>query len=253
MQQPGLQQLPTGWPGMPGLQAPPQSQAQVPPVQSFPLQPFQIQQFQAPPAQGQVPPQSAQAAPVAPVAFPGSTAPNAAQPVAQGGQANPAQAFARQLIEAARLLEQAIPGYQIGIATLLDLASASLTTRPPGVDEAIAGLKEATYYHGAALGAIRRLLFGEMTPAVLSLLATSYHLLAETQAQLRPALDRVLMSAPLTARPNLTGLGQSLTTGDTALAQAGAALQAIVGPQVWDSGRSRARGLRGGSEWAGGN
>ncbi len=135
-------------------------------------------------------------------------------------------------------------------ATLLELAAVPQGATASGVQEASSLLKEATYYHGATLGAIRRLLFGDTNPTVLTLLASSYHLLVENQSQLRPVLDRLFMSAPVTMRPTLTGLGQSLTSGDTALGQAGTALQALVGPQIWETARGRAKTLKAGSEKA---
>lgn len=291
MQQPGLQQTPAGWPGMPGLQSPPAGQGsqfqpgsgpfrpnpfqpgqvtqpgafpfpqslpqqQVPtpqfPSQGYPGQSYQMQPYPNPyqpspqpggPSyqtqtmyQAQAAPQP-QAAPVPPVAFPTVSPPS--QGGGQQGPQSQAQALSRQLVELARTLEQLIPGYQIMQSILLELTVAPSGQPITWRDETLRSLKDALYYHGATLGAIRRLLCGETTPAVLTNLAMAFQALSQVQTEARPLLERLIMVAPLPIRSAISSLTQSVTAADTLLGQAGAAIQALVGPQIWETARTR--------------
>lgn len=252
MQQPGLQQLPAGWPGTPGLQAPlpqgyPGQSYMVPPPgmppgyqpAGRPSAPYQAQ-YQAPPPQPAV---QQQAAPVAPVASPGSPYhPN--QAPAQGAPQNPAQALARQLVEIARTLEQLFPGYQAIQAILSEMATAPSGIGLPGLNEAIQGVKESLYHHGATLGFIRRLLSGETSPALLTHLSAAYHALQHVHTRTRPTVERALMSYPIAPQSPLAGLLQSAAARtDGLINQVGAGLQAILGPHAWEAGRSRSEQL----------
>jgi hypothetical protein len=236
-------QSPPQFPGPAQFQIPPQfpgpTQFQVPPQFPGPAQ------FQAPPPfqtagpfQAQPGPQP-QTAQVAPVAFP--TSPYGAQaPQGQGqGQAppSPAQVLAKQLMDIARLLEQLIPGYQMAQSVLMDLAAPGQTVS--GLDDASRGVKDVLYYHGATLGAIRRLLLGETTPAVLTGLAAAVQALTRTQSRVRPLLEKLIQAAPATSRGTVTNAAQTFTAGDPLLGQATSAVQALVGPQAWESARGR--------------
>lgn len=286
MQQPGLQQIPTGWPGMPGLQAPlsaqdspygltgqttpfslGQSPFQTPGPSPFPspatdaytvypqtyphlqstypatgmatppprqqANPLQFQgqgQYQAP-APSQVATQP-QAQGVAPVSFPSSPY-GSPQPQAQQAQPNPAQLIAQQLVEMAKALEQLVPGYQTLISLLHELNSASTA----GLGDAVRTAEECLYYHGAALGAIRRLLCGEATPAVLINLATAFHRLSQVQPRMLPVVDRVLSLLPSTQQGPVSSLLQTLSTAEGQLNQVSTSIQGFVGPQIWESAR----------------
>lgn len=217
MQQPGLQQLPTGWPGLPGQNAP---------------QPVYQPPFQAPPGfQGQT-------QPVPPVAFPASPyaapAPGPGQPAPQ----SQAQAAARQLVELARTLEQLIPGYQALQAILFEL-SGSPGASPGPLREALRGLKGCVYYHGATLGTIRRLLLGETSPAVLIALAAAFQALAQEHENARPGVEQALSALPPAMSGGLSSLLQGAGNPDSVLQKAAAAVQAITGPQIWEAARGR--------------
>ncbi|MFZ5817354.1 MAG: hypothetical protein ACOY93_18985 [Bacillota bacterium] len=219
---------------MPGLQSLPSAQPQFQAAQP-PFQPgFQTQVQQQPVMQQQ-------AAPVAPVACPAYTPPFGAQAAGQPQQAapTPAQMLARQMVDLARTLEQLIPGYQIMQSILVELQATGAAQPVAGFREAVEGLKDAVYYHGATLGTIRRILCGEMSPNVLTNLAVAFLSLGQVQTRIRPLLERLTMAAPTTVRGSIASLTQTVTASDLLLGQAGSAIQGIVGPQVWDAARSR--------------
>lgn len=219
--QPGAQ------PGFPHqFQAPQPAPQYQPPYQGH-FQPAPQQQYQPP---------QAQAPGVAPVAFPSS--PYGSQPPAPGQQPpSPAQMLARQLTDVARTLEQLFPGYQIVQSILLDLSTSGHPHA--GIDDAARSLKDALYYHGATLGAIRRLLIGETNPAVLTGLAAAIQSLNRAQSQARPLLERLIQAGPASARGAAANAAQTLTTSDVLLGQATGAIQALVGPGAWETARSR--------------
>jgi hypothetical protein len=242
LQQPGLQQMTAGWPTVPGLQtAPfgspgPQFPPQAPAPQPYPGQSYMVYPpFGSQPG-GRPPGPQPQGAQVPPVTFPAS--PYSGGPSQQGQQAppSPAQMLARQLTEVARTLEQMIPGFQLVQSALLDLTAAG-SPPMPGLGEAVKGLKDALYYHGAALGAIRRLLMGETSPAVLTNLAAAVQRLGRVQSESRHLVERVTQNAPAPMRGAAVNLAQSTTAADALLGQATAAIQALVGPQVWEAAR----------------
>jgi len=143
--------------------------------------------------------------------------------------------FTQQLVQMAKSLEQLIPGYQALLSLLLEAAS---TAPSPSLNEAKRAVEECLYYHGATLGAIRRILCGEATPGVLTNLATGFHRLSQSQPRLRAAADQVLAVVP-SARQSLTGsLLQTLGTADGTLGQVGSTIQSLVGPQAWETARS---------------
>lgn len=204
-----------------------------------PQAPYQAQ-YQAPPAQPAV---QQQAAPVAPVPAPG-TPYHPTQAPNQGAPQNPAQALARQLVEIARTLEQLFPGYQAIQAILTELASAPGGLAGPALNEAIQGVKESLYQHGATLGFIRRLLSGETSPALLTHLSAAYHALQQVHTRTRPAVERALMAYPIAPQSPIAGLLQSAAARtDGLINQVGAGLQAILGPHAWEAGRSRSEQL----------
>ncbi|MBP2019462.1 hypothetical protein J2Z79_002901 [Symbiobacterium terraclitae] len=208
MQQPVATTIPAGWPGMAtyGLQAPSQAQPQ--------------------------------AAPVAPVPFPASPY-SSGQPQFQAGPAaqqppNPAQMFTQQLVQTAKSLEQLFPGYQALLSLLLE---ASSTAPSPALQEAVRSVEEGLYYHGATLGAIRRMLCGEATPSVLTALATGFHRMNRAQPRVRAAAEQVLSLVP-SARQSVVGsLVQSVAMADGVLGQVGNSIRSLVGPQAWESAR----------------
>jgi len=176
-----------------------------------------------------------QAAPVAPVACPTYT-PAGGQPGAAGHhQQNPAQ---QAMLTIARALEQAIPGHQIMYSMIADL----VPTGMPGIDTLVHLLRESSFYHGAALGSIRRFLCGETTAGVINSLAMNLNLLAKTHTLIRPQVERLVMSAGPDRRAAVTKLGQILVTVDQALTQAGHATQSAMGQQAWDTVRAEVWG-----------
>lgn len=200
-------------------------------------QPYQAQ-FQGQPQ----PAMQGQAAPVPGVPFPSTPygpAQGQGQPGPQG-QAQP-QGPARQLVELARTLEQLIPGYQALEAILFEL-SASSGGRPAiaGISEAVRGLKSCLYFHGATLGTIRRMLVGETSPTVLIALAAAFQLLAQEHGRARPMVEQALGAMPPAMLGPLSPILQNVGTVDGLLQKAGAAIQALVGPQAWEAGRERA-------------
>jgi len=195
------------------------------------LQQYQLP-FQAPSAlQGQT-------QPVAPVPFPASPY---AQPGPVQGQPAPqsqAQMAARQLVELARTLEQLIPGYQALQAILFEL-SGSPGANTGALREALRGLKSCVYYHGAALGTIRRLLLGETSPAVLMALAAAFQALAQEHERARPGVEQALSALPPAMSGGLHSLLQGAGNPESILQRATAAVQAITGPQIWEAARGR--------------
>jgi len=190
------------------------------------------------PVQMQAQPQAALAAPAPFPATPfgGAQAfPPTSLPVQGQAQPNPAQWLTQQLVQTARSLEQLFPGYQALLSLLLE-ASNSLPS--PALSEAVRHVEEGLYYHGATLGAIRRILCGEANPSVLTNLATGFHGLSRTQPRVRAAAEQVLSMMP-SVRQTLTGaLVQSVAAADGLLATAGNAIQTLVGPQAWEAARA---------------
>jgi len=182
-----------------------------------------------------------QAAPAAPAPFPaapfGGAPPFApAGMPAQGQQPpNPAQVLAQQLVQTARSLEQLFPGYQALLSLLLEASSAAPS---PAMHDAVRSVEEGLYYHGATLGAIRRILCGEATPNVLMNLAAGFHGLSRIQPRVRAAAEQVLTLMP-SARHSLTGsLVQSVAAADGVLSTVGTSIQNLVGPQAWEAART---------------
>jgi hypothetical protein len=185
-------------------------------------------------------PQPTQAPPVAPVSFPN----NPAGPGAQGGAQNPQQALARQITAVAKSLEQAIPVYQILISVLADVAASAQGQAVAGIETAVSQLKEAAFHHYATLGALRRALAGEMTPDVIAGVAVGVNFLNGVQAQVRPLFDQLIAAAassPDVARI-LTGLSQMVVGAEGLLKQASGAVQALVGPQIWEAAKAKVSG-----------
>jgi hypothetical protein len=195
------------------------------------VQAQQVPAYQAP---------QTQAAPVPGVAFPGQVA------GASGGQAQPSpqQLMAQKLMAVARGLEQIIPGYQLLISVFQDAAVSPLGQSLPGVYPLLERLKEATYHHFATLGAIRRFLVGEASADVLASLATGVNYLTAIHSQTKLLLQQVLAAVPAEQRAPLNSLTQAVTAADGLLAQTVTAVQALVGPQIWEAARLRAGGAQ---------
>lgn len=226
---PMSQTMPMAQPPMPTLYG--QPQPQMPAMYGQP-QPAMM----AAPQSMQAPGQSA--APVAPVASPASPY---AQPSGQGPAGQQQNPYTRHLVAIARSLEQAIPNYQIVISVLEGLVNAPQSPLREG-KEAIDTLRELTYQHYAALGAIRRLLWGESTPDVAALLASGAHMLNALHNSLRPQLERVAATLPNELRGLLVNLAQTFLATDSFLNQAASGIQALVGPQIWEAARAKLAG-----------
>jgi len=209
----------------------PQFQPQFQPQHHSHVQPHYQQQMMH--QQAQQPAQ--QAAPVAPVASPTYSAAGGHPGASGQQQQNPAQ---QAMFAIARALEQAIPGHQIIYSMIADLAPTGMA----GIEALVQILRESSFYHGAALGAIRRFLAGEMTAGVINCLALNLNLLAKTHTQLRPQMERLIMSAGPDRRVAITRLGQILVTVDQALTQAGHATQSAMGQEAWDAVRAEVWG-----------
>lgn len=187
-------------------------------------------------------------APVSPVPGPG---PAYAAPQGDAVQQNPQQAYARHMVGVARALEQTIPGYQFLISALQDLQKESSADRQPAAQRLVENLKEAVFQHFAALGAIRRLLIGEVTPDILLNLSLALNRLLRIHNGMRPLLDQVA-SSPSGGTQSVAGslgagaqsvigsLAAHLQATEAQLNQAAAAVQAAVPPQVWESARRQA-------------
>lgn len=208
--------------------AQPQPYAQSVPF-TLPQQYVQPQPYAQPQQYAQ--PQS-QAVPVAPVASPYAP-PGAGFPQA-GAQPSPQQALMRHVIGIAKSLEQLLPSYQMLVSLLSDRGQAI-----GGVDQVLQRLKEATFAHFATLGAIRRVMCGDTSPEALSSLAAGVNQLHALHSQLRPQFERLLMAVVPDIRQMIAGLAGTIAAADAALAQAVPAVQALVGPQLWEAARSK--------------
>lgn len=214
--------------------APPQPQPQ-PQPQAAPVAMTQAMPFILPQAQPQSQPQP-QAAPVQPVAFPGYNPAGGQQPQQQNPAQAAQQAYLRQFFAIARHLEHLLPGYQVLL---------SLTQEAEQAVENIAGLLvDCFLYQGAALGAIRRVISGEVTNGVLTNLAVNINQLGKVHSQLRPLVDRLITSTTPERRAVVSGLSQCLTTADAMLGQALNGAQAAVGPAVWEAARTALQGAQ---------
>ena len=140
-----------------------------------------------PGALGYAPPVS----PVSPVPGPG---PAFAAPQGDAVQQTQQQAYVRHMVGVARSLEQTIPGYQFLISALQDLQKEGGADRQSAAQRLAESLKEATFQHFAARGAIRRLLIGEVTPDTLLGLAVALNRLLRIHNGLRPLLDQLASS-----------------------------------------------------------
>lgn len=234
--------------GQPQVQSYGQPQAQPygqPQVQTY-TQPYtfpQAQPYAQPQAQPYAQPQGqpyaqpqTQAPPVAPVSAPSS-------PAAAGGpgaQPSPQQQFARHLMGIARVLEQTIPGYQIQISLLLDLAASPKGQGVEALAPLLEQLQKAAFIHYGTLGAIRRFLVGEMTPDVLGSLAVGIQRLISLHGQTRPLWEQVLAGAAPEVRSALTNVNQAVTGAETLLNQAASGVQMAVGPQLWAAAQAKA-------------
>ncbi|HEY3366865.1 MAG TPA: hypothetical protein VGK74_17580 [Symbiobacteriaceae bacterium] len=181
-----------------------------------------------------------QSAPVAPVQAPFNPAGMSGGGPQQQQQQQPQNPYARPAISIARTLEQAIPGYQLLVSVVQDLAvtprGESLAQAAPAVLEI---MRELVLQHYAALGAIRRVLCGETTPDVFMALAIPVNQLILLHSQVRPLVDRLSMAAPPELRAPFSGLSQAISGNDMHLSQASQAIQQVFGPQVWEAARSR--------------
>lgn len=189
------------------------------------------------PAQGSAPGYTTPVSPVSPVA-----GPSYAPAQGQSAQQNPQQAYARHLVGVARNLEQAIPGYQFLVSSLQDLLKEAGADRLPAAQKLKESMKEATFHHFATLGAIRRLLCGEVTADLMSALALSVTRLLRIHSEARPLLEQLVNSAPQEVRAALGGLATHLASADTQLGQAAAAVQAAVYPQIWENAQAQVFG-----------
>jgi len=217
--------------------AQPQAQPFAQPQPQTYVQPYTLP-FAQPQAQPFVQPQpQPQAPPVAPVTCP--VAPTGTTSAAQQG---PQQQFARHLTGIARTLEQAIPGHQILVSLLQDLAASPRGQAVSGLSALTDLMAQSTFIHYGTLGAIRRFLCGEATPDVLALLAAGVNQLISLHSQTRPLWERAVMSASPELRSTFSNLNQVVTGTETLLSQAANAVQTAVGPQIWAAAQARTAG-----------
>ncbi|MDF2630944.1 MAG: hypothetical protein K0R39_4775 [Symbiobacteriaceae bacterium] len=217
--------------------AQPQPQTYVQPYTMPGAQPFAQPQPQ-PMAQAPYAPPQTQAPPVPPVAAP------VAPGVAGGANAQPTpqQQFARHLTGIARLLEQALPSYQLTISLLLDLSVSPKAESVTGIPALLEQLQQATFAHYGALGAIRRFLLGDATPDVLASLAVGINRLTALHSTAKSLWEQALASAPAELRPALAPLNQAVSGVESLLSQAATGVQQAVGPQAWAAAQARAAG-----------
>lgn len=175
-------------------------------------------------------------APVPPVPGPGPAYAASQSDAVQQSQ----QAYVRHMVGVARALEQTIPGYQFLISALHDLQKESSADRQTTAQRLAESLKEATFQHFAALGAIRRLLIGEVTPDVLQNLSLAVNRLLRIHSGMRPLLDQLTSTASGSAQGAIGSLTAHLQAAEAQLSQAAAAAQAAVPAQVWESARQQA-------------
>lgn len=194
----------------------------------------------APYAQPQMQPQGqpAPSAQTQAMPVPGVPAPAGAS-APQSGPQNPQQAIKGQIQSVARILEQALPGYQLSLSALADLLSAAQTQGIGGLQELFDLIKDAAVHHYISLGALRRAFMGELTPDVMGDSAVAVNYIIAVHKKAKPVFERMLADAPPDLRRILTGLGQGLGATDALLNQAAAAVQSLVGPQIWEIARGR--------------
>lgn len=222
---PGAQPMPGGpvaaygqQPGYP--QAPPPGYA--PP-------PYGAQQPGAP---GFAPPQGYGQQP------PGAGAQQRQQSPAQAAQ----QAYQQRLIGIAKTLEQQFPDYQILVSMFNEIFNSPAGKTISGAEPLMAALEDLVFCHTATLGGIRRFLYGEATPIVLSDMAVAIMQLGKIHSTIQPLIDRLILSAGQDMRGPLNGLAQNFASSGLHLSQATQAMQATVGPQIWEAAHEKVHG-----------
>jgi hypothetical protein len=166
---------------------------------------------------------------------PAPPAPPRQQSPAQAAQ----QAYQQRLIGVARTLEQQFPDYQILVSMFAELFNSPAGETITGAEPLMATMKELCFHHTATLGAIRRFLYGEATPVVLSDMAVAIMQLGKIHSMIQPLLDRLMMSSSQEMRGPLGGLAQSFASSGLHLSQATQAMQATVGPQIWEAAQQK--------------
>lgn len=212
-------------------QAPPPGYA---PQQSFAQPPYPGQQpGMAPPPgyapQGAYPPGAQPGAPAA------QRPPQQSQSPAQQAQ----QAYQQRLIGVARTLEQLFPDYQILVSMSNEIFNSPAGQTISGAEPLMAALKDLAFCHAATLGAIRRFLYGEATPVVLSDMAVATMQLGKIHSTIQPLLDRLILSAGSDLKGPLNSLSQNFASSGLHLSQATQAMRETVGPQIWEAAQAK--------------
>lgn len=162
-------------------------------------------------------------------------APQQSQSPAQQAQ----QAYQQRLIGVARTLEQLFPDYQILVSMFNEIFNSPAGQTISGAEPLMTTLKELAFSHTAALGGIRRFLYGEATPIVLSDMAVATMQLGKIHSQIQPLIDRLILSAGTDLRGPLGSLSQNFASSGLHLSQATQAMQATVGPQIWEAAQAK--------------
>lgn len=199
------------------------------PPQGFPPQGFPPQGF---PQQGFPPQGFPQQAP------PGAGAQRPQQSPAQAAQ----QAYQQRLIGIARTLEQQFPDHQILISMFNEIFNSPAGQTISGAEPLMDALKDLIFAHTATLGAIRRFLYGEATPIVLTDMAVAIMQLGKIHSNIQPLIDRLIMSAGQDMRGPLNGLAQNFASSGLHLSQATQAMQATVGQHIWEAAQEKVHG-----------
>lgn len=243
-------QFPPSYPGaQPGAGAPvtaygqPATYGQAPPPgfappQSFaPPYPGQQPGMAAPPGAPGFPPQGAypQGQGYAPPAPTGQRPPQQSQSPAQAAQ----QAYQQRLIGVARTLEQLFPDYQILVSMFNEIFNSPAGHTMAGAEPLMATLKDLAFCHTATLGAIRRFLYGEATPIVLSDMAVATMQLGKIHSTIQPLIDRLIQSAGSDMKGPLNSLSQNFASSGLHLSQATQAMRETVGPQIWEAAQTK--------------
>jgi hypothetical protein len=250
-------QFPPSYPGsQPGAGAPVSAYGQPATYGQAPPPGFAPQQGFAPPYPGQQPGMTpppgnfAAAAPGFPPqgAFPPgqyaqpAPAPQRSPQQAQSPAQQAQQAYQQRLIGVARTLEQLFPDYQVLVSMFSEIFNSPAGQTISGAEPLMGTLKELTFCHTAVLGAIRRFLYGEATPIVLSDMAVCTMQLGRIHSQIQPLIDRLILSAGPDMRGPLNGLAQNFASSGLHLSQATQAMQATVGPQIWEAAQEKVNG-----------
>lgn len=169
---------------------------------------------------------------------PGAGAQQRQQSPAQAAQ----QAYQQRLISLAKTLEQQFPDHQILVSMFNEIFNSPAGHTISGAEPLMDALKDLVFCHTATLGAIRRFLYGEATPIVLTDMAVAIMQLGKIHSNIQPLIDRLIMSAGQDMRGPLNGLAQNFASSGLHLSQATQAMQATVGQHIWEAAEEKVHG-----------